>query len=212
VASEIIRLANDLPPPGQSSSFRQTSNMMRLPKIFWIIGGVVFVVASIAIHYEVKFVMHDRSVGSVQKMGNLKVGQSAPDFTLQDLSGHPVTLSSYHNQKVVLMDFWATWCGPCRMAMPGLQDLADKFKGRDLEILSVDQGEPADQVRNLIERQKYTFHVVLDQDQAVGNKYGVQAIPTLVLVDTNGVVQWMRVGYSENEDDLRQLVDKLTKE
>jgi peroxiredoxin len=186
--------------------------MTRLPKFFWIIGGVLFAAASIAIQYEVKFVMHHRSAGSVREMGNLKVGQSAPDFTLQDLSGHPVTLSSYRGQKAVLMDFWATWCGPCRMAMPGLQDLADKFKDRDLEILSVDQGESANQVRNLIERQKYTFHVVLDQNQAVGNKYGVQGIPTLVLVDKKGVVQWMRVGYSENEDDLRQLVEKLTKE
>ena len=148
----------------------------------------------------------------MREMGNLKVGQPAPDFTLQDLSGHPVTLSSYRGQKVVLMDFWATWCGPCRMAMPSLQDLADKFKDHSLEILSVNQGESADQVRNFVERRKYTFHAVLDQGQAVGDKYGVRAIPTLVLVDKKGVVQWMRVGYSANEDDLTQLVEKLTKE
>jgi len=186
--------------------------MTRLSKIFWIIGGVLFAVASIAIHYEVKFVMHHQSAGAVQEMGNLKVGQEAPDFTLQDLSGQPVNLNSYRGQKVVLMDFWATWCGPCRMAMPDLQDLADKFKDRGLEILSVNQGESADQTRNFIEHRKYTFHVVLDQDQAVGNNYGVRGIPTLILVDKKGVVQWLRVGYSQNIDDLRQQVEKLTKE
>lgn len=186
--------------------------MTRLSKIFWIIAGVLFVTASVAINYEVKFVMHHQSVGSVRAMGNIKVGQPAPNFTLEDLSGHPVTLSAYRGTKVVLMDFWATWCGPCRMAMPGLQDLADKYHGHGLEILSINQGEPADHVRNFIEHQKYTFHVVLDQNQTVGGKYGVQAIPTLVLVDKKGVVQWIRVGYSENEDSLKQLVEKLAKE
>jgi peroxiredoxin len=97
------------------------------------------------------------------------------------------------------------------MAMPGLQVLADKFKGQGLEILSVDQGESAEVVRPFIEKEKYSFHVVLDKDQAAAQHYGVQGIPTLVLVDKNGVVQWIRVGYSSNEDDLRQLVEKLTK-
>lgn len=186
--------------------------MTRSPKIFWIIAGVLFAAASVAINYQVKFVMHHQSVGSVQEMGNIKVGQLAPDFTLQDLSGHAVTLSAYRGQKVVLIDFWATWCGPCRMAMPGLQELADKYHDHGLEILSVNQGEPADHVRDFIQHEKYTFHVVLDQNQAVGEQYGVQGIPTLVLVDKKGIVRWIRVGYSPDEDDLKKLVEKLTKE
>ena len=98
------------------------------------------------------------------------------------------------------------------MAMPDLQDLADKYKARGFEILSVNQGEPADQVSNFLQSRKYTFHGVLDPDQAVGHQFGVQAIPTLVLVDKKGVVQFIRVGYAENEDDLRQLVEKLTRD
>jgi peroxiredoxin len=186
--------------------------MTKLPKIIWIIGGVLFTAASIAIHYEVKFVMHQQHSGAVEEMGNVKDGEPAPDFSLPDLSGNTVTLSSYRGRKVILMDFWATWCGPCRMAMPDLQGLQDKFKDRGLEILSVNQGESAEQVSSFIQRKKYTFHVVLDQAGAVGSKYGVQGIPTLVLVDKKGVVQWLRVGYSENEDDLKQLVERLTKE
>jgi peroxiredoxin len=137
--------------------------------------------------------------------------KAAPEFTLKDAAGRAVHLSDYRG-KVVLLNFWATWCGPCRMAMPGLQELQDKFKDRGLEILSVNQGETAEPVRNFIQRKKYSFHVVLDQDGAVGGKYGVRGIPTLVLVDKKGMVQWLRVGYSGNDDELRQLLERLTRE
>jgi peroxiredoxin len=198
--------------PAKTASFRRAGKMTTSPKIVRIAGWVLFAAASLAINYEVKYAMHRPKSGSVQALGSIKVGQEAPDFTLQDLSGHPATLTFYRGRTVVLMDFWATWCGPCRMAMPGLQDLADKYKGGGLEILSVNQGEEADQVRSFIEPRKYTFHVVLDKDQSVGNQYGVKAIPTLVVVDKKGVVQWLSVGYSQNEDDLQQLVAKLVKE
>jgi peroxiredoxin len=187
--------------------------MAKLPNPVRVILLVLFAAATIAIHYQVKYVMHAPRSGSQQTMGNVKVGQQAPDFSIQDLSGHPVTLASYRGKTVVIMDFWATWCGPCRMAMPGLQDIADQYKGDGLEILSVDQGEEADQVQNLIERKKYTFHVVLDHDQAVGSQYGVKAIPAIVVVDKKGVVRWLSVGYSpKNETDIKALVAGLIKE
>jgi peroxiredoxin len=177
-----------------------------------MVGWVIFGIATVAINYEVKYAMHHQGTGSVQTLGSLKVGQPAPDFTLQDLSGRPTTLSSYRGQKVVLIDFWALWCGPCRMAMPSVQDMAEKYKNHGFEVLSVNQGDPTDQVRAFIERKKYTFHVVLDTGQAVGNSYGVTAIPTVVIVDKKGVVRWLSVGYSENDDALASMVDKLTKE
>ncbi|HTS17423.1 MAG TPA: TlpA disulfide reductase family protein [Verrucomicrobiae bacterium] len=183
---------------------------MKLPRSAGIALGVLFAIGTIAIHYQVKVVMHRGHSGRVQKLGDIKVGDPAPDFSVMDLSNHPVTLASYRGQKVVVMDFWATWCGPCRMGMPGLQDLHDKYKDRGLEVLSVNQGESANQVSNFIQRKKYSFHVVLDADGAVGNKYGVQAIPTLVAIDKQGNVRYMSVGYSENEDELLKLVDLLT--
>jgi peroxiredoxin len=181
-------------------------------KIAGIIGWGLFAIASVAIQYEVKVGMHNGSGETAQQLGSIKVGEPAPDFSLQDLAGHATALASYRGQKVVLLDFWATWCPPCRMSMPGLQKLEEEFKDRGLEILSVNQGEEADQVRHFIDRKKYSFHVVLDQDQAVAAKYGVKGIPTLVLVDKKGVVQRISVGYSGNENDLEQAVERLVKE
>jgi peroxiredoxin len=181
-------------------------------KIARIIGWGLFVIGSIAIQYEVKVGLNHGGSGTAQHLGSIQVGGPAPDFSLQDLSGHATSLASYRGQKVVLLDFWATWCPPCRMSMPGLQKLEEDFKGRGLEILSVNQGEAADEVRHFIDRKKYSFHVVLDQDQAVAAQYGVKGIPTLVLVDKKGVVQRISVGYSKNEDDLQQAVERLVKE
>jgi peroxiredoxin len=183
---------------------------MKLPKTVWVSLAVLFTIATVAIHYEVKVALRRQRNGSVHELGNVKVGDPAPDFSVQDLSNHPVTMASYRGQQVVVMDFWATWCGPCRMAMPGLQDLQDKFKDRGLEILSVNQGESSDQIQDFIRRKKYSFHVVADSDGAIGDKYGVRAIPTLVVVDKDGLVRWLSVGYSENEDELRRLLEQLT--
>jgi len=183
---------------------------MRVARSVWIGAGVLFVIGTIAIHYEVKVRLHQQGGGAVQEMGNVKVGQPAPDFSLRDLSDRPVTLASYRGQKPVLMDFWASWCGPCRMSMPGLQELQDKFKERGLEVLSINQGDAPDLVREFIGRKKYTFHVVLDRDGQVGSQYGIRAIPAMVLVDKDGLVRWLRVGYSEHETELQKLLEILT--
>ena len=182
-------------------------------QIVWIAGLAVFAMASIWINYEVKVnVQRGHSGGSVHEMGNVKLAQPAPDFSARDLSGNNVSLASYRGQKVVLLDFWATWCGPCRMAMVGLQTLQDKFKDQGFEILSVNQGEPASQVSQFISRKKYGFHVVLDADGSVSAKYGVRAIPTMVLVDKRGVIQWLQVGYDKDESGLQQAIERLIKQ
>jgi hypothetical protein len=107
-------LQNDLSSETAGSIFH-ANRMTKLSRIFWISAGVLFAAATVAIHYQVKYVMHHREAGSVQTMGHIMVGQPAPDFTLTDLSNHTVTLSAYRGHRVVLMDFWATGCGPCRM-------------------------------------------------------------------------------------------------
>jgi len=182
---------------------------MKRRKLFWIAAGTLFAVASVAIHYEVKIAMHQR-FGSVQELGQLKVSRPAPDFTLQDLAGQTVSLSSLRG-KVVYIDFWATWCGPCRAALPGLQDLTDKLRDQGLEVVTIDQGESLDQVRSFIERKKYSFRVLLDPGNAVGNTYGVHGLPTSVLVDRNGIVQSISIGNVSTEAEIQKRFERMTK-
>ena len=178
----------------------------------WIGVGAVFLAATIWIHYQVKVESRGaRSGESVRQLGSVKVQEPAPNFSARDLDGNEAVLDSFHGEKVVLLDFWATWCGPCRMAMPHLQTLHDNFKSHGLEILSVNLREPAPQVKQFIDKKKYTFRVVLDENGVISDQYGVRAIPTVVVVDKQGLVQWLQVGFSESKE-LDQLIKRLTKE
>ena len=95
------------------------------------------------------------------------------------------------------------------MEMVDLQTLLDKFKNNNFEILSLNQREASDQVSQFISRKKYGFHVLLDPDGTVGTEYGIRAIPALVLVDTNGVIQWLQLGYLGGGNELEKKIQTL---
>jgi peroxiredoxin len=181
-------------------------------RTWWGIALLLFAAATVAIHYEVKVRLHvGTTAGSVGAIGKLKVGDAAPDFSLPDLADAPVTLAGFRGHKVVVLDFWATWCGPCRVAMPGLQALHEDLKAQGIELVSVNQSERKDQVRAFIERKKYTFRTVLDADGDVGNRYGVRALPTLVVIDKQGKVRRLSVGYTDDRE-LRKVLLALAAE
>jgi len=194
-----------------TSPVNQPEERSRLGQLAGIVALLLFAAVTVWINYEVKVnVQRGRRSETVREMGSVKLGQPAPDFSTMDLSNSPVSLASYHGKKVVLLDFWATWCGPCRMEMVELQSLQDKFKDKGFEILSLNQGEASDDVKRFIERKRYDFHVLLDSDGAASAKYGVRAIPTLVLVDKDGIIQWLQVGYEKGSSKLEQKIQSLT--
>jgi peroxiredoxin len=176
-------------------------------------AGLLFAGATVWINYEVKVKLQGANKsGSVRQLGQIKVGEPAPDFSAQDLANEAVKLADYRGQKVVLIDFWATWCGPCKMSMPGLQSVLDDFKSRGVEVLSVNEGESAAQADRYIKSKAYGFRVLLDPDSAIGASYGVTGIPTLVAVDRAGIVRWIRVGYTPDDAPLRKMLEKLVKQ
>lgn len=125
------------------------------------------------------------------------VGQKAPPFQLATATGEQWKLEDAHG-KVVVLDFWATWCGPCVAAMPQLQELHEAFAkdGREVIIVGVNQQETVDDIEQFVEEHGITFPQVLDEMGTVGNSYQVSGIPQTVLIDADGIVQAVHVGYS----------------
>jgi thiol-disulfide isomerase/thioredoxin len=141
-----------------------------------------------------------RLLGGV-KIQVLNEGMTPRDFTLRLLDGGnadggSVTLSSYKG-KVVILNFWATWCPPCRKEMPSMETFYQRYKDKGLEFLAVDLGERVDAVQKFIASNGYTFPVLLDGDRKAGGLYGVVAIPTTFIIDRGGRIIGKIVGSTQ---------------
>jgi peroxiredoxin len=124
---------------------------------------------------------------------------AAPDFTLQDLSGKKVSLSGLKGS-VVLLEFWATWCPPCRSSIPGLERLHKAYGGKGLTILAISVDEGGwDKVSNFIAEHKITYPVLKGTDE-VSTKYLVRMIPAMYLVDKQGVIRKQFMGAGDDEE------------
>jgi cytochrome c biogenesis protein CcmG, thiol:disulfide interchange protein DsbE len=119
-------------------------------------------------------------------------GFLAPDFTLTGTNGKPVTLSDYRGRPVVL-NFWATWCPPCRAEMPFFQNASVKYNGRAV-ILGVDQAESATTVTAFAAQVGVSYLLLLDPDSAVNRGYNIRALPTTVFIDASGVIREIHTG------------------
>lgn len=120
---------------------------------------------------------------------------AAPGFTLQDMSGNNVSLADYRG-KVVVLEFWATWCPPCRAAIPGLETLHRKFKDKGLTILAVslDSGSDWEFVKSFIKDYNMTYTVLKGTDE-ISQKYRVRSIPHLLVLDKKGNIAKQHVGF-----------------
>ncbi len=117
----------------------------------------------------------------------------APDFSLRDGGGAPVSLSGYRGA-LVLLNFWATWCGPCRDEMPSMENLSRNFGGQGFTILAVNQKESAAQVASYMRKNGFNLTTPLDSDGRVSAAYRVYGIPVSYLIDANGNAIGMQAG------------------
>ncbi|MBW2064712.1 MAG: TlpA family protein disulfide reductase [Deltaproteobacteria bacterium] len=118
------------------------------------------------------------------------------DIVLPDMNGNNVRLSDYRG-KVVFLNFWATWCPPCREEMPSMERLHNRLKGKDFVMLAVDLQEPASRVRKFFRDHKLTFTALLDEDGKVARMFGIRNIPATFILDREHRVIGMAVGARE---------------
>lgn len=133
----------------------------------------------------------------------------AIDFKLKDLNGQELSLSDLKGKKVFL-NFWATWCPPCKAEMPEIEKLYQETKDSDLVIVAVEIGEPLETVKSFIDSNKYSFKVLIDPDQSVASKYNITSIPTSYFIDTDGNIVSKHVG-GMNLDQMKLYIKTLDK-
>ncbi len=124
------------------------------------------------------------------------LGQPAPPFVTTDLNGHPIDLKKYIGKNVVMLDFWATWCGPCVEAMPDVEEVAKQYGSKGLVFYAVNAGEDVVAVKQFLQESKLNPPVAMDEKKEIGPMYGVRGIPQTVLIGKDGKVQVVHVGYN----------------
>lgn len=145
-----------------------------------------------------------------QELG-LDINEFAPDFELENLAGEKVKLSDYKGKKVIL-NFWATWCPPCRVEMPFMQNYYEEYKdSSNVEILAVnmtkiERGDKLENVQKFVDENSLTFPILMDKDGEIMDLYRVRAYPTTYILNTEGMVT-DRVVSSLDEKIMKELID-----
>jgi len=140
------------------------------------------------------------------------VGSVAPEFTLKSSTGRNLKLSDHRGQ-VVMINFWATWCGPCRQELPLLNHLHEQYQKAGFTLLGVNIDDRADTAQAMARKLGITFPVLFDNEKRVSRLYDVNAMPSTLLIDRDGRVRYVHLGYragfeARYESQIRELLRK----
>jgi len=137
------------------------------------------------------------------------VMSKAPDFTLKDIHGKALSLSSLRG-KVVLINFWATWCPPCKAEMPSMNKIYHEMRAQGFEVIAVSTDNSLSTVKDFLARNRLDFPVLFDENKAVSRQYRVFSMPTTFLIDRNGMIVEKFYGEEDWTDPaVRKKIDKL---
>ncbi len=149
------------------------------------------------------FVNEARAVG---------IRDEAPDFTLKSLDGNNLRLEEFRG-KVVLINFWASWCGPCRQEMPLLDRLHHRYEETGFTVLGVNVEGDSKPAQEIVDKTKVTFPVLIDEGQKVSELYDLEAMPSTIVIDRDGVIRYIHLGYKPgDESKYVEVVKKLIRE
>lgn len=138
------------------------------------------------------------------------MGDTAPDFTLNDLDGNPVTLSNLRGS-IVMVNFWATWCAPCKDQLPFMQAISDNWSDKGVVVLevAVKENEDVNAVKQYITDNNYSFQVLFDAEAQAVSDYGVGTIPATFFIDPEGVIRNVQVGSFDTQAQIEAILQNI---
>ena len=150
--------------------------------------------------------------GATIQASEIVPGQSAPTFTLKSLNGRNLSLREYRG-RVVMINFWATWCGPCRQEMPALNALYEKYRNAGFMLFGVNVDAESGNAARMADKLKVSYPILFDTDKKASALYRVNTMPMTVLVDRDGKIRYVQPGYrSGYEDKYQAQIREMLKE
>jgi peroxiredoxin len=171
--------------------------MLRKLSTFQALLLAVLVLFTVFITWRAKKI--ERALAMHDSTASLR-GKNAPAFTLDSLEGRKISLAEFHGKKKVVISYWASWCGPCKVELPELKRFYEKYHKDDseFEILAISIDDDRESAESFANKAKIPFPILLDLNHEAADAYSVEAIPAMFIVDKQGVVSYATTGLEQS--------------